>query len=442
MKKLIAISVVFVLLASAAFADVTIGGLAHGQAVLASGSSVEDTDPMSGGWHQGRLYGSFTNDEGTFGAYVRVQSNATWWQPAAFAYSWWQPIPQVKLQVGQDFDGAIARDFLVGWGYNWNDAEDYVASAGYSYINGLGRSTGFYGGWDVAGSLLTLSPIDGLAVNLAIPFGGGTTEDMFKKLVAQITYNIDGVGEAAFTFQSGLGYEFIPSWQEEVGTGFVNVNPGTGVVTPGQLWDGNDIEIPVYGGWVGGPIEDPSKIYLSFFLTALDGMAVNIGLAYTLPYQVKYTNWQGSFDYTVNSPIEIGLGFAMNQWSSEAFRLNARIGAALGGSKVHKGVDTAFDDPLELGLSIMPSYDVGPFIFYFNVGIGLTAETTELKEKGMVIRPKADSVFGWYVNPYITKSVGGGTFFAGVTLESDGSKDAKDKAIITWAVPIGLQVAF
>ncbi|MDR2718216.1 MAG: hypothetical protein LBB89_09155, partial [Treponema sp.] len=110
MKKLIAISVVFALVAGAAFAA-DVGVEAIGKVDLANGSTLKDAagdSPKPGTDYSSRLrvQASGENDDGTFGGWFRYQSGIDGdGDQSAFAYAWWKPIEQVKLTIGTNNDG-------------------------------------------------------------------------------------------------------------------------------------------------------------------------------------------------------------------------------------------------------------------------------------------------------------------------------------------------
>jgi len=89
------------------------------------------------------------------------------------------------------------------------------------------------------------------------------------------------------------------------------------------------------------------------------------------------------------------------------------------------------------------------FTFFFNAGIMVTANA---KVSGEVQKGidgyDGTSVFGWYINPYIKKSIGGGQFLVGLKLASNGMKGKSDPSkpdsapAVQWAIPIGLGFSF
>lgn len=63
----------------------------------------------------------------------------------------------------------------------------------------------FYGGFGANGLLLEIKPLDILGINLAAPvFAGGTAEDVYKGITAQVDLNLS-FGNIALTYNGGAG---------------------------------------------------------------------------------------------------------------------------------------------------------------------------------------------------------------------------------------------
>ncbi|MHB9293483.1 hypothetical protein Holit_02607 [Hollandina sp. SP2] len=382
MKKLIAISLALTLVAGAAFAEVAIGGLIQAGATVISGSNAEDSVLGASGWNSGRLQGTYTNDEGTFGAHVKVNAADEWWANS-FTYAWWKPISQIRVFGGKNPFGEFGINYIVGWGWHASDAEDFVAYNGYGFT----RTAWSYAGWDTTGFALTLTPIDGLAINLAVPYGGYGTEaaEIYNHTIAQAVYNFTDVGELGITYTSGGGYR---DWQTPP--------PGSNI--------------------------DPGMVRAQFYLTAVEHLQLNIGLKYTL----GGTTGEGAAETTYVQPITAGFGLNYN--ISDTIGVKARLAAGFAGSTKVGGVTT--DIPLRLGFDVMPYFDLSILKLFLNLGVDFTAKEKDVEDS---------QIFVWYLNPYITKSVGGSTFYAGFQLYSDGK--AKD-AVISWGIPVGIQIGF
>jgi len=220
MKKLIAILVVFALVAGAAFAETSIGGAIETRWVIAqdNGASGSETTTQAT-IHSAMMSMSGANDEGTWGGTLQMtweydggSTEAAPWAERLFV--WWQPIPQFKFQLGQDGNGLFNTANLSRWGHHrmprgiaqedW-DAHDYLI-----------------GNYDAFGAVFMLYPIDGLAINLVLGLGGRddnngvgpvTFEKLFEeRLMFQVAYSLADVGTFYFTYIQknafGAGWPF------------------------------------------------------------------------------------------------------------------------------------------------------------------------------------------------------------------------------------------
>jgi hypothetical protein len=414
MKKLFAISLILAIAATAAFAEVTVGGQAGIGVTVISGNDGKDSvlgvnsfapETANGNWGQGgggRIDATYANDEGSFGAFVRVKPLEGYASGTDRVFAWWQPLSALKLTLGVDGNGQFGLQYIVGWGWHANDAEDFVAWHGYGFT----RSGWSFGGFSDFGAVLTLTPIDGLAINVAVPYKKSTeATEVYNHMIGQLTYNIADVGEIGVTYTSGAGYR---DW------------PITTIKD-----DQDNVISTTYG------TNDPGAVYAQFYLTAIQNLQLNIGLKYTLGGTIG----GGVTEVTYAKPI--GAGFGLNYNISDTIGVKARLAASFAGST--KSGDTTINDPLKLGFDVMPYFDLSILKLFLNLGIEYTAEREQPNTAGKVEKVEDSQIFKWYVNPYITKSVGGGTFYAGFQLYSDGA--AKD-AVIGWGVPIGIEIGF
>jgi len=283
MKKLIAISVVFVLLAGAAFAQIGADIMVKGN--LAEGSTEEGAEIVTSmGFSRLRLSGSAQNDEETFGGYIRFQHQG---YTSIYGYGWWKPIDVLKIQLGSNEDGAYdGVDGVARWGF-YRDAGDVgVQQEKWAFGNS------FYGGWGSVGLGLSITPIEALAINIGIPLGtGDTAADTFKKTNAQVVYTIDGLGKAAITYVGGTGHK---DWEEG---------------KDGKLEKTNDKgEVTALAIKAVDPkleSNDPSKIFAFFGLTAIENLDLAIGIGYKFGYE----NSGNGTGYVVNAagiPVPVG----------------------------------------------------------------------------------------------------------------------------------------
>jgi hypothetical protein len=132
-------------------------------------------------------------------------------------------------------------------------------------------------------------------------------------------------------------------------------------------------------------------------------MALDIGLGFHLP---------NSGDK--GAGMEVGVGFKMDMGD---LSLKARIGANL----------MRQDELTLIGVGLLPSYDLGFMLFFFNAGVDIAMGGGE-------------TLMDWYVNPYIKKSAGSINVYAGIKLFSEKIDGGDGK--VSWAVPIGFNCYF
>jgi len=198
MKKLIVLSVVFALVASAAFA-VDLGGTVFAKVELVKGETDVDEITSSGGFQRVRLEGYGEVAEGAFGGWMRFDSGSF-----AGAYAFWKPIDQFKLLIGGNPDGFYGKEGVTGWGFNETPYDIGVAFGGGNIWGGgigtIKTRDVFYGGFGGNALHLNITPFDVLAVNLVLPFfDGGEIADVILKVKAQVDLNFD-FGNIAITY--------------------------------------------------------------------------------------------------------------------------------------------------------------------------------------------------------------------------------------------------
>jgi len=456
MKKLLAVLVVFALVAGAVFAEVGLSGSVKSGVVLfgSNGEKYPTTDGVKGpdvnAWWTQKFAPDFSvsaqSEDSVIGGKYNFNNQ--------HAHVWWQPLSVLKISIG---DGSYSewdtggRGGIVGWGFTAG-AQDFVSYNGYSVrggykgidgivlglqdlyndpsttaqdiedfymgvfrgYNGFDVGTGFYGGFG-QGLKLELFPIDGLHIYLGIPFPG-KADAVYSHLSAQAVYNVDGLGSFSFAFVGKRGYKetkYTPTTQDS---------------------NGNDI------GSSDGYNEATSKLFFDVSLSAIENVGLELGIAYQLPKAVKNA-------YEYNYPLEIGLGAS---YSAGDFGVKARVATKLGESIKMHGDDKKTEGLFQLGFSIVPSYNLGVFQAFLKAGIMITGvpKYDGKVQDNPLTGKKFENAFGWHVNPYITKSIGPGTFFAGFKVGSDGIKSKSDpadpysSAAVEWSVPIGIQFNF
>jgi len=468
MKKLIAISVILVLLTAVAFAETSWGGAVFVNATLAEGNTKPGPAgaDITTGLNLSRLRfdGSASNDEGTFGGYLRLQ------QGDFSGFGWWKPIDALKIQLGDNADGQWDPTNIVGYGF-WEAASGWgvgIIPEGGSYFGG----TSFYGGIG-KGLLLSITPLEALAINIGIPLANGAlVKDTYLSSDIQVSYNIDGIGTVYVTYDGGAGHK---DWEGPKNGKDVEYN------TPGDPTSG--VKTPGYATTPAKPeSNDPGSVFLSFDLSAIENLGLNFGVGYKFGYKnigagtvtgtgtdadpyVITANDNKADDWKENGALAIGLGVSYN--ITDQFGLKVRVQAAdllAGGSNEWDVAGVAASrerkDSINIGADLLPSFAVSDaFKIFLAAGMRFdTAAVTTAKAGSVTTTTTTNSSLDWYAQPYISYSAGPGTFYAGFRLAGTGERAGEVKSegggsstttksvtslsSVAWSIPIGIAISF
>ena len=207
-KKLIAISVVFALVAGAAFAA-DVSGVVIGAVDVASSVKGADAELFgNGGLGRVRLEASGEGEIGigSIGGWIRFDAanpyavNIPGGAGSATAMvsgiAWWQPIEQLRIQLGHSEDGHFDTTHLIRYGFQAQANE----------IPGLGPRnmwTGVVGSDNTITSgskrdvSFSITPMEGVSINIAFPWDATATGDdtqianTFKQVFFQVNYAAD-----------------------------------------------------------------------------------------------------------------------------------------------------------------------------------------------------------------------------------------------------------
>jgi len=361
MKKIIAISVMFVLLTGAVFA-VDIGGTVIGRVDVLKGDTGKDENgdaiKVTSGAEMKRLRFEGSGAAGdSFGGWLRLGDGD---EPGFNGYAWWKPIDQLKLIIGGQPDGFWGKEGVTGWGFTQMitdtgvvDAGDNVWGGGGMYGQGLKFRNAFFGGYGSRGLLLEITPADIASINIAIPaFDGGETGDVFKAAVAQLDLHLD-FGNIAITYNG----------------------------SPSYIQEGNV-------GW--GNAHDGALIYVYAGITAIENLGLDVGFSYQLANE----------DDTKN-PIAAGLGV---KYSADSFGVKLRVVGSFAGE----------DKATKVLADVLPFFVINDSLRAF-VSVGL----------GMTMPDQGDNVMDWHFNPYLeVGGEWGPTFYAGIKVKSANNGDS------------------
>jgi len=312
MKKLIVLSVIFALVAGAVFAQ-DIGGAVYGKVNLAEGSSASgDKVRASGELARARLQVTAQNDEESFGGLARFDSRGN----ESYGFAWWKPMDMLRLQIGRNADGDFGADGVARWGFYQEAGDAAIIEETWRY------GAAFFGGFGDGGLVVTLSPMEELAINIGVPyFNKDLAEYVYKRTNVQVAYTMEGLGKFAVTYAGGAGK--IKEAPYTGGAGKLNIN-------------GFEFDLDEY---IAGEIKsvamtqaeadamfgvsesyEPGKVFAYFELSMIENLNVHAGFAYT------FNGGNGSSSY--KNPIAAGLGAMYNM---DAFGVKARLMSTFAG---------------------------------------------------------------------------------------------------------------
>ncbi|MCL1931257.1 MAG: hypothetical protein FWF55_05535 [Treponema sp.] len=415
MKKLIAIAVVFALVAGAAFAETSVSGSISVRAKLLS-DTLDDNDDTkattSGEIETAYVQLSGQNDEGTFGALARLRANENAskdrgpnsWEGTNNngtlgnihrAFVWWRPIPQLEVFFGKDDDGKFSP---------YNAWSHFQGQEGYHHDHNWRdwrRAMGFTN-WDTFGLAFTVKPVQGLEFNLVVPAGLVVNAD-YKKMEAgdrtlesawggglQLTanYAIPDIGRVYFGIKG-------PAWADQ------NSFPGNRDYTGGENFGLFDDDYTKDYGIAG----------LAFQLSAVENLDLMLGGSMGIPGE----------DSDGDAPVYIAL-MANYNFTGE-FGIKTRWRFSINGTDGYTPYAYA-EDRTTIAFDVQPFYNLGILTAYLN--IGLVATTVG----------DADPGIKFVLNPYIRKGMGPGEIRFGV-LFIDPNLDNDNDATIALPLTFG-----
>jgi hypothetical protein len=380
MKRLIVISVVFALIAAGTAFAVDLGGEVIGTVNVLKGDSQEGSDVYSdASMNRIRLQGEGANDDGTFGGWIRLEPH--WSGDHVFGYAWWKPIDQLKLWVGGNGgDGFFAKEGNTGWMFYQRATDPGVTIGGANVWGGDENKSG-------------------LVFRNAFYGGGLDGNNAFYMTISPADI-VDINIEIPF-FQGGPAKEVFGSL---VAQASFNLDFGNIAVTyTGDASDATN-----------------GNAYVYFNLAAIENLSLDVGLGLTLPGDQE------------GQPIAAGLGVKYD--FTDTVGLKFRTVASFGGE----------DNPFTLIADVLPYFVISDNVKAFlSAGLTMVGAHEKTITDPVVATVDVDTVVGFHLNPYVwIGQEWGPCFWAGIKLWSDGAKDADDKSVINWSVPIAIGVSF
>jgi hypothetical protein len=196
MKKIIILSVAFMMLAGTVFAQlggVNEGFIRHSR----SGYGNQLTGDGSSAGNTLRLTIAGGNEDGTYTGFLRFDNAACY-----MAYVWWRPIPQVGIFLGRQNDGIFETANIVAHNFS-SGSYNAVTIEDYNY-----HSNSWGAAWKPGsiGYAIELKPVDGLTARIATSHAGADDmgiKDRYKNnIYTQVVYSGGDIGQVALTYTS------------------------------------------------------------------------------------------------------------------------------------------------------------------------------------------------------------------------------------------------
>ena len=415
MKKIIAISVMFALIAGAVFADTSIGGSVETRFSLARQMGEDGDDPtMGGSIGAAQIELSGSNAEGTLGGLFRLRNtdivrttlpwdDSTWSGPWFHrAFVWWKPVEQVKIFLGIDNDGLFDTCDFTGWAFHAGD-NDYLFNHHWDFWRQV-----FPGNWDGFGLAFSFYPIPGLDINLALPTGGVNWPQASDSQV--------GASRPISNPDSDHPIGMLPGRLRFVANYSLDFGKISLVYIGGAAAAEKDVP-----DHIGVITKDNNGLFgLNALITAIEGIQIKVGGSVVL-------NGKES-GQDVDMLINAGLGVA---WAGDGF-----------GVKFRAALVTLGDSGMFITGNIMPYFAVGEKGQVL-VDIGVTNDGFGPK--------KDDAKLGWYVTPAYRLGIEGGAFKIGLQLfnnisagdgGSKGNISISGDEYVKWNIPMSLSFNF
>jgi hypothetical protein len=287
-----------------------------------------------GGIGRVRIEGSGEADIGigTVGGWMRLDFSGA---ASGQGKAWWQPIEQLRIQLGVNSDGEFDTSHIGRYGF-------YAQANELGLVNSDGNwgkvsyDTGVFGGYSGFNFALIITPMEGLNINVALPWNvapGGTDKQpaaTFKKAFFQANYNAD-FGAVHITYQG--------------------VNDGRVV---GNFW---------------------GSVYLG---SLVDGLGLELG--------VGFVAHESAAAYKDPLSIALGAKYDVNEQFGVKLRTIFAIESGSGSDKIHMRVD------------LLPYYAINENVTaYFDAGVYLPSKSNMIWHINPYVRIGSEWGAGFYV---------------------------------------------
>jgi hypothetical protein len=380
MKKALALLMIFALVASVAFAEVSIGAWGRGIFLPVNHNgddSITDTAPSWGGWagDESRIGFTIAGNSDNVGFVIDGNVDGGAFSMGDNQYIWVKPVDMLTLRMGNLYDDTLRGNAAFG-SFNWyrplgnGDGEDIT----FSRV-GMNRSRE---GFEVA-----LAPMDALYVALYFyNLDKNLTENLFSNMQFAVGYTIDGIGQ--------IKGQILTTAKMEDPTYALPANPDD--YTYGWVdHDGDPSTESVWGpeavATSSGKVDETgAKIELAFNLTMVENLFVEIG-----------------FGMETNNKVDTSEAKDINLYAK--YNMDALTIHFLSMNSVYK--DAADDSKISYKVALGADYDIGD-------GIGVAADFTF----GDNTEDNTDPVVTGFAG--VTKGFSNGKIGAGVQVLNDG----------------------
>jgi hypothetical protein len=486
MKKLLAVSVVLVLLSSAAFAQespLTFSGWGRGvfAPVVATTPYIPDSsgdweaeDPVYttfvGKWvPQPRVGISAAADWGNIG----IAADAFFLESANDvinlgdnAFIWAKPWDFLKISVGKFYDDTLRgteddehfMDYTLAAGNKDNIFTRFKAEGGQ-------------------GALISVTPFEGLFIGALVnadsfdaDVKGSQAEQVWKQVQIGVGYKIPDIGHARLGYFGGLGNLKDPDplvppaspapptaweWDESTG-GYV---PRSGGIPQAET-DAYNEALKKYGkamneyglaqinrmidlatGAVRAASNAP-RIEAAFNLTAIENLNVDLGVK--IPFAITAHDYVGDGQYQDPITVAVGANFTTGD-----FGIWGRIDTSFAG-RVYDDADDLTDDytdiPFALQAHLKPFYNLGFATVGLNIGLGFTGDLTGKSNgddwHGYNSDEDSAATFSFGIGPWIQKDLSAGLIKAGLGFKFPTVLDGNNVSSFVFSVPIIVEFWF
>jgi hypothetical protein len=441
MKKLIALSVVLVVLAGAGFAEVAVSGQVDAVVMPLQVIVPDEGDTMVGAavgrngntaFPRARIGVAAGTEQVGINFKVQFFANGGDIGIDDFAEVWWKPISQLKIEAGKFVNdtlrGRIGDD-------NWNKYTVPMKDADSIFSR-------FKSNWSgTVGFMLGVTPIEPLFIGVSVPGVDQITTKAVAGANPDFAYaykNEDGdyVGNVLRTYegiQGAIGYT-IPN----IGLFRVQYVGYTSFYAYDSVKSAATSPATSYTDFTKS-----RRIEAAFAFTGVSGLVIDVGGKVPLPLDTYYEGDNGGkytkkSDDTFQTPYQVSLGAG---FTADALKINGRVDAQFGGKADYKDDSKDQEKDFDINVHLWPSYNLGFATAGLDLGFNYIGKTTD-KDGNVVVDTNSKEQKGGYLfgaGLWLQKSYGASSIKGGLALSLGEVNEQKYTA---FSVPIIFSYSF